>query len=390
MGTDLLESRRAQFLELAELDVLSRALNLNTPTLRVSTRVEAYSCKAVSRERKLFKALESELIQDISHSTSVSPPEHHQHLLDSAFGPLDQRNSRKTLWLLIALLNVAFPDHDFSKVRPEEFRRETSARSVLSSLSSALDQMRSPESHRSFSSYPPSSTFAFPSSPFQSNPLLASTPVPTLEGDAIPTNPFLRQVLDPIIDLAECEVFSYTPDMDSDPHAAESDDESDDEGESDAFEKDDEGMAWEMDGVDTFAGNQGSGNRGGGSSGQPGLSHHQMQARYPTGPTTPMKSFSSFFPPSPAPGTPNSVADSEEYFTGESNQGLLWSSNFFLYNKKMKRILFISIWARRGGEGRMGERGAKGASASTRMKRKASSNPDALGGGMSSRQKVKV
>ena len=85
--------------------MLSRALNLSTPTLRVSTRVEAYSCKAISRERKLFRALESELIQDISHSTSVSPPEHHQSLLDSAFGPLDKAQSRKTLWLLIGLLN---------------------------------------------------------------------------------------------------------------------------------------------------------------------------------------------------------------------------------------------------------------------------------------------
>lgn len=351
--------RPFQFLELPELDVLSRALNLTTPTLRVQTRVEAYSCKAIGRERRLFKALESELIQDISHSTSVSPPEQHQGLLDSAFGPLDKRASRKTLWLLIGLLNVAFPDHDFSKVRPEEFSREESARAVLSSLSAALDHLRSPASQRSFSSYPPSTSFNFPSSPFTDSMVLPTT-TPHLETDAIPTNPFLRQVLDPIIDLAECEVFSYTPDMDSDPHAAESDDESDEGGDSDAFEKDDDGgIAWEMDGVDSYRSTSARRNLASSSS--------------RNFPTTPMKSFSSFFPPSPAPDTPTStVDDSEDYFRESSSGGLLWSSNFFLFNKKMKRILFISIWARRGSGSRGVVESSGGGSSS--MKRKASTS----------------
>lgn len=323
--------------------MLSRALNLSTPTLRVSTRVEAYSCKAISRERKLFRALESELIQDISHSTSVSPPEHHQSLLDSAFGPLDKAQSRKTLWLLIGLLNLAFPDHDFSRVRPEEFRREESARAVLNSLSTALEHLRSPESQRSFSAYPPSSAFSFPSSPFSHearNPHRAN-----LDAD-IATHPFLRQVLDPIIDLAECEVFSYTPDMDSDPHAAESDDESDLEGESDAFEKDDDGgMAWEMDGLESSRISSATNYaRSGNSSGRGG--HFSWLAN--DGPSTPMKSFSSLFPGT-APGTPTGFGSesAEDYFHESSSGGLLWSSNYFLFNKKKKRILFISIWAKK-------------------------------------------
>jgi hypothetical protein len=370
-----------QFLEISELDVLSRALNLSTPTLRVSTRVEAYSCKAVARERKLFKALESELIQDISHSTSVSPPEQHQGLLDSAFGPLDKRESRKTLWLLIGLLNVAFPDHDFSKVRPEEFRREEGPRAVLSSLSAALDHLRSPTSQRSFSTYPPSSSFAFPSSPF-SDPISLPSTTPTLEGDAIPTNPFLRQVLDPIIDLAECEVFSYTPDMDSDPHAAESDDESDDDGDDpDAFERDDDGgMAWEMDGLEAGGGgaaasaaSSGRGNHslGAGHSSSyrgSGGGHHsstavsRSNAHANNGPSwygrpaTPMKSIASVFPGSTAPGTPTSIADSDDYFGESSTGGLLWSTFQFLYNRKAKRIVFITAWARTPNEARPARR----------------------------------
>ncbi|KAI5479037.1 mitogen-activated protein kinase Maf1 [Pseudohyphozyma bogoriensis] len=311
-----------KFLEIAELDVLSRALNLSTPTLKVTTRVEAYSCKAISRERKLFKTLETELLQDMAHSTSISPPENHSSLLDSAFGPLDKRESRKTLWLLIGLLNVAFPDHDFSKVRPEEFRREEGARTVLASLSAALDHLKAP-SQRSFSSYPPSSSIAFPTSP-------ASYPstTPTSDSD-LPTNPFLRQVLDPVIDLAECEVFTYTPDMDSDPYSNDSDDESSEDGDGDAYEREEEGI-WEMEGVDNAAGSSASYGYGPSWSGGYG---------------TPQKGFSSF---GIAPGTPTSFADPDEWNEGSRRKGgnsLLFSSHYFLFNKKMKRILFISTSA---------------------------------------------
>ncbi|ORY88845.1 Maf1 regulator-domain-containing protein [Leucosporidium creatinivorum] len=390
-----------KFLEISELDVLSRALNLSTPTLRVSTRVEAYSCKAVARERKLFKTLESELIQDISHSTSVSPPEQHRGLLDSAFGPLDKRESRKTLWLLIGLLNVAFPDHDFSKVRPEEFRREEGPRAVLASLSGALDHLRSPSAQRSFSTYPPSSSFAFPSSPF-SDPisLPGTTPTQTsttghhLEGDAIPTNPFLRQVLDPIIDLAECEVFSYTPDMDSDPHAVESDDESDDEGDDpDAFERDsDGGMNWEMEGLESTGhhphggqlGNHSS-TRGGPSGYASSFSSRADPPNWYSRPSTPMKSISSIFPGTAVPGTPTSIADSEEYFgtsDDPSTGGLLWSTFHFLYNRKAKRIVFISAWARTPAhQQEVGRRRRGGGSKSRRMRSRSVARSARFGGG---------
>lgn len=358
------EPSSPQFLQLPELDVLSHALNLSTPTLKVSTRIEAYSCKAIARERKLFKALETELIQDLSHSTSVSPPEQHQILLESAFGPLDQPASRKTLWMLIGLLNVAFPDHDFSRVHPEEFRREESARAVLSSLSSALDHHAAPAAQRSFSAYQPAS-----SSPPFDNPFGNLSRRESAADHTIITHPFLRQVLDPIIDLADCEVFSYTPDMDSDPHAAESDDEEEDEEASDAFEKDDDGMGgmvWEMDGLEGHHRDKPSSSSR--STAHPLNSNRSRFIRSTStpgwtygGPPTPMKSFSSFLPPVAAPGTPTSNADSDDYFREASSGGLLWSSNYFLFNKKKKRILFISLWAKKPEQGstRAGGRGGR-------------------------------
>lgn len=364
-----------KFLEIAELDVLSNALCMSTPTLKLTTRIEAYSCKQVAKERKLFKTLESEFVSDLSLSTSISPPEHHQGLLESAFGPLDKPQSRKTLWLLIGLLNVAFPDHDFSKVRPEDFRREEGPRAVLASLSTALDHLRSPSGQRSFSAYP--SSLPTNSSPYSDPISLPSTSTSSFGAggggsaavtaahhhhhDLIRTDPFLRQVLDPIIDLAECEVFTYSPDMDSDPHAADSDDEEDDSADDDAFERDDDGMAFEMDGL---GGDSSRSHRFGTSS-----SYGARPSPF-TGPSTPiakrsaMKSISSVF----LPGTPGSTnGDSDDYFSESSTGGLLWSTFQFLYNKKLKRIVFINAWAKTPSEHRPKRRSApaRGAGASS-------------------------
>ncbi|POY72674.1 hypothetical protein BMF94_4503 [Rhodotorula taiwanensis] len=314
-----------KFLEIPELDLLSNALSMSTATLKVTTRIEAFSCKQVSKERKLFKTLDSEFLQDLSLSTSVSPPEHHQGLLDSAFGPLDKPQSRKTLWLLIGLLNVAFPDYDFSRVRPEDFRREPEGpRQVLASLSTALDQLRSPNGSRSFSSFP-----GISSSPVSDAAPLPGTTPTDHDGTPVATNPFLRQVLDPVIDLADCEVFTYSPDIDSDPHA-ESDDDDGDEAEDGAFEPDDDGMAFDMDGVDAGRASTPFGPYGSSSSGARNLRR------------SPMKSISSVFPP----GTPSSIGGNDDEYDFSSGGGLLWSSYQFLYNRKLKRIVFINAWAR--------------------------------------------
>jgi hypothetical protein len=68
-----------------------------------------------------------------------------------------------------------------------------------------------------------------------------------------------------------------------------------------------------------------------------------------------MKSISSVFPP----GTPGSFnGDSEDYFSESSTGGLLWSTFQFLYNKKLKRIVFINAWAKTPSENRPKRRSA--------------------------------
>ena len=123
-----------KYLEYPELEVLSRALTFEMSECKVFTRIEAYSCKAVNKEKRLFKSLESSYLL----SASSSPPAYLEEALASPFGRLDQPSARKTLFLLIATLNGAFPDHDFSEVNPADFVRESSPTVVLNSLTSTL------------------------------------------------------------------------------------------------------------------------------------------------------------------------------------------------------------------------------------------------------------
>ena len=128
-----------KYIEYPELARLTQALAHEGPECSVHTRLEAYSCKNIKRDKKLFRALENAYNDEVAHS----PPLPSFMALDSEpditpFGPMQEHHSRKTLYLLIATLNVAFPDHAFSDVRPQHFNREESGASVLNALSTTL------------------------------------------------------------------------------------------------------------------------------------------------------------------------------------------------------------------------------------------------------------
>ena len=369
------------------------------------------------------------MVADLNQSTSISPPEQHSALLDSAFGRLDKKESRKTLWLLIATLNLAFPDHDFSRVAADEFRREDSAKAVLVNLTSALTNVRASGSHipiyRSLSNYHSMSTSlpvympssaanaakgkgstprsrrsaavspgkgSFAPGVYSSSTTAASVVVSRLAaligengpgstsdnnvpGD-LPSQPLIRQVLDPIIQLGDCEVFSYTPDIDSDPHAYPSDDDygGGDDDEQDGFyrgsgsDKGDTEMADDdmmvasypsklkmvrsrIDGVVGAAPYLPQQYRASSSEQDQWRSFSQapltrMQRgedsrnAFPFG----MDGFASDSDRSTSRYYRDGSADSDEV---DETGGLLWSSNHFFYNKKMRRIVFISCWGRK-------------------------------------------
>jgi hypothetical protein len=278
---------------------------------------------------------------------------------------LDKREARQIFCELVGTLNCAFPDFDFGGVRPEEFEKlQGGGREILKGLSNALWHLKgastsSEPSYRSFFAFPPSTSLAASSSsppsssvspPASHARLVSSAPAgtpfslgpvsalaPNASSEESPTHPLLRQILDPIIELSDCDVYAYFPDVDSDPHAEESDDESVND-ETEGWDEDDDEVGWSIEGLESPR------NRGG----RAGV---YSDWREPSGPNT------------PAAGTPrknlsySSLADS--YYqsnpggsgaggsSGNGGGGLLWSSNYFFHNKKMKRILFVSCWGRK-------------------------------------------
>ncbi|ORX97594.1 Maf1-domain-containing protein [Basidiobolus meristosporus CBS 931.73] len=169
-----------KFLEFPSLDILNKHLAFDTVDGQIVGRVEAYSCKSAGSDKKLYKQLESRYQEDLS-SYSLSPDEN-LHLIVSPFGPLDQPSSRKALFYLISILNASFPDYDFSNLRSEQFCKLASPLYVISYINTTLLNMgRINLVHQ------------------------------------------LRfwDAVDEAIVVADCEVYSYDPDVDSDPYAEE-------------------------------------------------------------------------------------------------------------------------------------------------------------------------
>jgi hypothetical protein len=319
-----------KYIENPELLRLAQALTHEGPECSVNTRIEVYSTKAIKRDKKLFKSLENAYNDEVSHSpplpswlTSLDP-DTNEHTM-TPFGPIDKRASRRTLYLLIATLNVAFPDHEFSDVRPCQFNKEVSGASVLNALSTTLfnPQTRTGiPAPRTYSSYPPTSSDFFPSSvPTSSSPVSQYIPSPHAPPQIVSgTHPHLYRLLDDVISLADCEVFSYVPDIESDPHANDFSDDEDDiasVGDEDSSTDVDDETTFQFDDYDVDELKKPSryGSRTGG-----GLSIH-----IPSLSTSPKQ-----YP----------------HIHMRRRGALLWSSHWFFLNRKERRILFISVWSR--------------------------------------------
>ncbi|KAG2071744.1 Maf1-domain-containing protein [Suillus decipiens] len=322
-----------KYIEFPELSRLSQALTHEGPECSVHTRIEAYSCKNIKRDKKLFKSLEHAYNDELSHSPPLPSWLDREPEL-TPFGPMDKHASRKTLYLLIATLNIAFPDHEFSDVRPAHFSKEKNGASVLNSLSTTLlsPHRAGMSAPRTYSAYPPTSPTFFPSSvpTTSSSPLHHIVPSPYAPPQIVSgTHPTLYRILDEVIGLADCQVFSYSPDIDSDPHANDSDDEDDvaSVADEDSSDDPDDEPPFEFDDYDV----------------------------------------DEFFP-DPSSSRPTSVSlqnripfrhNSGSTSSGESPErnnfahvrlkrrsgALLWSSHWFFLNPKLKRIVFISVWA---------------------------------------------
>ncbi|KAF4316141.1 hypothetical protein BBO99_00007145 [Phytophthora kernoviae] len=135
-------------------------------------KLETYSCKRAGSDKRLAKSLELYYQQEIEASAA-------DLLGSSPLGPIAAPATRKLLINLISTMNASFPDYDFSAVKPEQFRKEPDFRIALHRINHDLAEM--------------------------------------LEAEG---NGFVEKMWEAIaeaIKLDECEVYSYIPDMDSDP-----------------------------------------------------------------------------------------------------------------------------------------------------------------------------
>ncbi|CAL5419309.1 unnamed protein product [Camellia sinensis] len=170
-----------KYLEYTPLDRINDFLShVNLGERTVKGCLEAYSCKTTSgkhtgSDKKLSLSLEHEILDYLGKSSDTDSSSPVEYLCSC-------RSSRKTLIYLILTLYHMYPDYDFSAVKAHQFFME--------------------ESWDSFKQI-------FDAYMFEASKVEANEGSPLLDT--------LYRALDEVVKLAECEIYSYNPDSDSDP-----------------------------------------------------------------------------------------------------------------------------------------------------------------------------
>ncbi|KAK3378587.1 Maf1 regulator-domain-containing protein [Podospora didyma] len=195
-----------KFLSLPTFDMVTSALNFDTPDTHVTGSCDLYTTKAAGSDKKLYKniqqSLESQHAALVKFGASLSPPQRDSMAASlnlsrsSPFGSFDEVANRRTFAYLIATLNASHPDYDFSHVlRPADFKRERVLRHVMAHIDSTLRSVR------------PTSTFP-------------DVPVPrSYPGNAVNFSasggpvwgPQMWAMVDKEMTLKDCNIFSYEP-----------------------------------------------------------------------------------------------------------------------------------------------------------------------------------
>jgi len=178
-----------KLLESTRFEALNNALAISTGDSAIFARIESYSCKMAGNDKALYKRFTLEASPN--DLQALSPPQTlmdlSPHLARSSLSgdegvTLCDTISRKTLFYLIATLNAAFePDYDFSEAKSHEFSKEPSVHWVMNSIDSNLSAVAGDQYN-------------------QIRNALWST-------------------VDDEISLKDCDIYSYNPDMSSDPYS---------------------------------------------------------------------------------------------------------------------------------------------------------------------------
>ncbi|GBP87005.1 Repressor of RNA polymerase III transcription MAF1 homolog [Eumeta japonica] len=169
-----------KLLESGRLEALSSALSILNGDSAVQGRVESYSCKMAGSEKAFYKRFtaDGETSKDLQ---ALSPPEStaYSRSFSGDEGMLCDTISRKTLFYLIATLNAAFPDYDFSMTKSSEFSAEPSLSWVQNAVDAALSAVGGMRWRQ--------------------------------------LRPALWTAIEDEVQLPDCRIYSYNPDLTSDP-----------------------------------------------------------------------------------------------------------------------------------------------------------------------------
>ncbi|XP_075212983.1 repressor of RNA polymerase III transcription Maf1 [Lycorma delicatula] len=180
-----------KLLESTRFEALNSALSIDCGDSKILGRVESYSCKMAGGDKQLYKRFNSELGMNPNDLQALSPPQtslgvspgqmqYSRSISGDEEGPLCDTISRKTLFYLIATLNAAFqPDYDFSNAKSHEFSKEPSLQWVMNAVDSNLSAAAG-EQYRVLRSH-------------------------------------LWSAIEDEIKMSECDIYSYNPDLISDP-----------------------------------------------------------------------------------------------------------------------------------------------------------------------------
>uniref|UniRef100_A0A8C1GIW2 Repressor of RNA polymerase III transcription MAF1 n=1 Tax=Cyprinus carpio TaxID=7962 RepID=A0A8C1GIW2_CYPCA len=169
-----------KLLENSRFEALGSQLCVETGDAHILGRIESYSCKMAGDDKHMFKQFCQEgdpaALQALTCKLGKSG--------EDGENPLSDKCCRKTLFYLITTLNESFrPDYDFSTARAHEFSREPSVNWVVDSVNSSLCSAVGE----------------------QFNSL----------------GPELWNAIDQEINLQGCDIYSYNPDLVSDPFGEE-------------------------------------------------------------------------------------------------------------------------------------------------------------------------
>ncbi|MFS7959519.1 putative repressor of RNA polymerase III transcription Maf1 [Helianthus anomalus] len=166
-----------KYLEYTPFDRINAFLDhLNLGEQTIKGCIEAYSCKHTGTDKRLSLSLENEILNYLGNSPdddSSSPANY-----------LSSRSSRKMLIYLILTLYHMYPDYDFSAVKAHQFFTVETWQGFKQIFDSYMSDASKEWTQTDE------------------------------DGSLLET---LYKALDEVINLAECEIYSYDPNSDADP-----------------------------------------------------------------------------------------------------------------------------------------------------------------------------